>query len=110
MDLTGEFYLQTIAEVFQEHRLARGLMRHEGRKVDLGALHDTALMTVEGERDDISGIGQTRAAHDLCINIPAARRQDHVQEGVGHYGVFAGNRFQSHIAPRIACFIRRNGP
>ena len=110
MDLTGEFYLQTISEVFQEHRLARGKMRHEGRTVDLGALHDTALMTVEGEHDDISGIGQTRVAHDLCVNIPAARRQDYVQQGVGHYGVFAGHRFQSEIAPRIARFIRSNGP
>lgn len=110
MDLTGEFYLQTIAEVFQEHRLPRGLMRHEGRKVDLSALHGTALMTVEGELDDISGIGQTRAAHDLCVNIPAARKMDHVQQGAGHYGVFAGRRFREQIAPRIARFIRRHDP
>ncbi len=109
MDLSAEFYLQTISEVFQEHLLARGLMRHEGRKVDLTALHDTALMTVEGELDDISGIGQTCAAHDLCSNIPAARKADYVQNGAGHYGVFAGQRFREQIAPRIARFIRRHG-
>lgn len=108
MDLTEEFYLQTITDVFQEHLLARGLMRHEGRLVDLGALHDTALMTVEGENDDISGIGQTQAAHDLCVNIPANMRMDHVQEGVGHYGVFAGRRFATNIQPCIAKFIRQH--
>ncbi|MDQ7018564.1 MAG: polyhydroxyalkanoate depolymerase [Robiginitomaculum sp.] len=108
MDLTEEFYLQTIREVFQEHRLARGLMRHGGRAVDPGALTDMALMTIEGELDDISGIGQTQAAHDLCSNIPATMRKDYVQEGVGHYGVFSGRRFRENIAPRIADFIREH--
>ncbi|PHS24779.1 MAG: polyhydroxyalkanoate depolymerase [Robiginitomaculum sp.] len=106
MDLSEEFYLQTIAEIFQEHSLARGLMRHGDRAVNPGALTDMALMTIEGELDDISGIGQTQAAHDLCINIPANLRQDYVQQGVGHYGVFSGRRFRENIAPRIADFIR----
>ncbi len=108
MDLTEEFYLQTIKDVFQDHLLARGKMMHEGRLVDPGALHDTALMTVEGENDDISGIGQTQAAHDLCVNIPAKMRMDHVQEGVGHYGVFSGRRFRTDIQPRIAKFMRQH--
>ncbi len=106
MDLSEEFYLQTIKEIFQEHHLARGIMRHRGQRVDLSALTDTALMTVEGELDDISGIGQTQAAHDLCVNIPTDMRQDYVQDGVGHYGVFSGRRFRDNIAPRIARFIR----
>ncbi len=111
MDLSEEFYLQTIREVFQEHRLAQGLMRHGDRAVDPGALTDMALMTIEGELDDISGIGQTQAAHDLCVNIPANLRQDYVQKGVGHYGVFSGRRFRENIAPRIANFIRdHNAP
>ncbi|PHS25977.1 MAG: polyhydroxyalkanoate depolymerase [Robiginitomaculum sp.] len=105
MDLTEEFYLQTIGEVFQEHTLARGKMRHAGRAVNPGAITDMALMTIEGELDDISGLGQTRAAHDLCTNIPAALREEYVQQGVGHYGVFSGRRFRENIAPRIARFI-----
>ncbi len=108
MDLTEEFYLQTIREIFQEHHLARGIMRHENRKVNLDALHDTALLTIEGELDDISGIGQTQAAHDLCTNIPDDLREDYVQKGVGHYGVFSGRRFRDNIAPRITKFIRKH--
>ncbi len=108
MDLTEEFYLQTIREIFQEHTLARGLMRHRGRIVDPGALTDTALLTIEGEMDDISGAGQTQAAHDLCVNIPAKLRADYVQKDVGHYGVFSGQRFRDDIAPRITKFIRKH--
>ena len=73
MDLPAEFYLQTIETVFQDHALPDGVMMHRGEQVDCGAIHDTALMTVEGEKDDICGLGQTEAAHDLCPNIPAAR-------------------------------------
>lgn len=108
MDLTETFYLETLHEVFQEHHLARGIMRHHGRRVDVSALRDMALMTVEGENDDISGIGQTQAAHDLCVNIPAAMRVDYVQPDVGHYGVFSGARFRRDIQPRIASFIRQH--
>jgi len=105
MDLPAEYYLQTLKVVFQEHQLAEGVMQHRGHSVDLRAIRRTALMTVEGEKDDISGIGQTQAAHELCSNIPAARRVDYVQPGVGHYGVFNGSRWRSEIAPRIRDFL-----
>lgn len=108
MDLPAEYYLQTIQVVFQEHHLAEGVMMHRGRRVDLSKIRRTALMTVEGENDDISGIGQTQAAHDLCVNIPADRRVDYIQPGVGHYGVFNGSRWRSEIAPRIRDFTRSN--
>ncbi len=105
MDLTAEFYLQTVDTVFIRHALARGEMMHRNRRVNPGAIHNTALLTVEGELDDITGMGQTQAAHRLCTNIPDDRRADYVQQGVGHYGVFNGSRFRSEIAPRIADFI-----
>ncbi|MEO0982654.1 MAG: polyhydroxyalkanoate depolymerase [Pseudomonadota bacterium] len=107
LDLTEEFYLQTIARVFQEHHLARGLFLHRGRRVDLSAVRDVALMTVEGEKDDISGIGQTQAAHDLCVNLPKSMQTDYVQPGVGHYGVFNGSRFRTEIVPRVNEFVAR---
>ncbi|MGE0046209.1 MAG: polyhydroxyalkanoate depolymerase [Hyphomonadaceae bacterium] len=105
-DITEEFYLQTIRDVFQEHKLPRGRWTHRGRPVRTGAIRHTALMTVEGELDDISGIGQTQAAHEICASIPAAMRQDYVQPGVGHYGVFNGRRFRTEIYPRMREFIR----
>ena len=108
MDLSADYYLQTIQKVFQEHQLADGLLEHRGQRVDLKAISRTALMTVEGENDDISGIGQTQAAHDLCVNIPPARCFDYIQPGVGHYGVFNGSRWRAEIAPRIRDFIRSN--
>ncbi len=108
MDLTAEFYLQTVDTVFVRHLLPRGRMTHRGLPIEPGAIRDTALMTVEGEKDDISGIGQTEAAHDLCTGIPAAMREHHLQEDVGHYGVFNGHRFRAEIAPRIADFVRRH--
>ncbi len=106
MDLTAEYYLQTLRVVFQEHQLPQGEMRHRGRLVEPAAIARTALMTVEGENDDISGIGQTQAAHDLCVNVPAHMHADYVQAGVGHYGVFNGSRWREVIAPRIRDFIR----
>ncbi|MCI4645466.1 MAG: polyhydroxyalkanoate depolymerase [Hyphomonadaceae bacterium] len=109
LDLSEEFYLQTILKVFQEHHLARGMFRHRGRLVQPSAITDVALMTVEGEKDDISGIGQTQAAHDLCVNIPEDMRIDYIQPGVGHYGVFNGSRFKSEIVPRVNEFIARFG-
>ena len=105
MDLTAEFYLQTVEEVFIKHALPLGRMRHRDDLVDLSAIRRTALFTVEGERDDISGVGQTYAAHGLCPNIPQERRMHLVQEGVGHYGVFNGSRFRREIAPRIRDFF-----
>jgi poly(3-hydroxybutyrate) depolymerase len=106
MDLTSDFYLQTVEQVFITHALPEGRMRHRGRPVEPAVIRRTALMTVEGELDDITGMGQTQAAHGLCAGIPAERRIDHVQPGVGHYGVFNGTRFREAIAPRMAAFMR----
>ncbi len=106
LDMTEEFYLQTIREVFQEHTLADGKFMHRGFRVKPEMITDIALMTVEGENDDISGIGQTQAAHDLCTNIPAGLQLDYVQPGVGHYGVFNGSRWRSEIQPKVAKFMR----
>lgn len=106
LDLTAEFYLQTIDVVFQKFDLPNGTMTHRGRQVDTSKITRTALFTVEGENDDISGIGQTQAAHDICTGIPENRQLDYVQAGVGHYGVFNGNRFRTEIQPRVRDFIR----
>lgn len=105
MDLSEEYYLQTIDEIFQRHLLPRHKFKHRGRLVRPESIRTTALMTIEGENDDISGIGQTQAAHELCVNIPARRQTDYVQLGVGHYGVFNGSRYRKEIAPRIRDFI-----
>ncbi len=108
MDLTAEFYLQTVDTVFIRHALPKGEMTHRGAPVDPSAIRNVALFTVEGENDDISGIGQTRAAHDLCSAIPAAMKAHYMQPTVGHYGVFNGSRFRSQIVPRIVDFMAAN--
>lgn len=108
LDLTEEFYLQTIDIVFQQHLLPRGELEHRGRKVDPAKITDIGLMTVEGEEDDISGVGQTQAAHALTPNLPDDKRELLVQPKVGHYGVFNGRRFRDEIYPRVRAFIRRN--
>lgn len=105
MDLTAEFYLQTVETVFIEHSLPKGTMTHRGALVDCSKIRKCALMTVEGERDDISGLGQTEAAHKLCSSLPDSKRVHYMQPKVGHYGVFNGSRFRSEIAPRISDFI-----
>ena len=105
MDLTAEFYLQTVDTVFVQHALPKGEMMHRDKPVDLTAIRRVALMTVEGENDDISGVGQTKAAHDLCVNIPADKRVHYLQPKVGHYGVFNGSRFRAEIQPRISDFM-----
>ncbi len=107
MDLTAEYYMQTIDTVFVRQALPKGEMVSRNRRIDLGAITATALMTVEGEKDDISGVGQTQAAQDLCTGLPDALKTHHLQMGVGHYGVFNGSRFRSDIAPRIVDFTRR---
>jgi poly(3-hydroxybutyrate) depolymerase len=109
MDLTAEFYLQTVETVFVEHALPKGTMTHRGEPVDPGAIRKVALLTIEGEKDDISGIGQTQAAHDLCTNLPPAMHAHYMQPAVGHYGVFNGSRFRSEIVPRIVDFITSYG-
>lgn len=110
MDLTAEFYLQTVDSVFVKHLMPRGLMTHRGRAVDLAAIKRPALMTIEGEKDDITGTGQCRAAHDLCVNVAADKRSHFECPKVGHYGVFNGARFRSEIAPRMAKFMRAHDP
>ncbi|WP_086932385.1 polyhydroxyalkanoate depolymerase [Agarilytica rhodophyticola] len=107
LDLTEEFYLQTILDVFQEHKLPEGTFEHQGRLIKPEAIKNVALMTVEGEKDDISGIGQTQAAHTLCSGIPDNMHIDYVQPGVGHYGVFSGTRFRTEIQPRMREFMRQ---
>ncbi len=109
MDITAEFYLQTVETVFQKHLLPRGEMLWNGEEhVDPAAITKTALLTIEGERDDISGVGQTEAAHNLCTNLPPAMRKHHLQKGVGHYGLFNGRRYRQHIVPVINEFIRKH--
>ncbi len=108
MDLAAEFYLQTVDTVFVRHALPKGQMTHRGRPVDPAAIRRVAMLTVEGEHDDISGVGQTEAAHRLCVNIPPERRAHWLQPAVGHYGVFNGSRFRAEIAPRIADFMLSN--
>jgi poly(3-hydroxybutyrate) depolymerase len=109
MDLPANYYLQTIERVFQEHHLPRGLFRHRDQLVEPAAIARTAMLTVEGERDDISGIGQTRAAHALAHNLAPEKHDHWEQPGVGHYGLFNGRRFNADVAPRIKGFIARHG-
>jgi len=108
MDLAAEFYLQTVETVFVRHALPKGQMTHRGASVDPAKIHRVALLTVEGENDDISGVGQTEAAHRLCLNIPSERKAHWLQPAVGHYGVFNGTRFRAEIVPRVADFVLSN--
>lgn len=104
-DLPAEFYLETVERVFQEHLLPRGLLEYRGTLVDPGAIHKTALLTVEGGRDDICSVGQTSAAHGLCTGLAKASKHQHIQKDVGHYGVFSGRRWQQQIAPKVSAHI-----
>ncbi len=110
MDLTAEFYLQTVDTVFIRHALPKGDMTHRGNPVNPTAIRNVALLTVEGENDDISGVGQTKAAQTLCVNIPENMRMHYMQPDVGHYGVFNGSRFRREIAPRIIAFAKQHTP
>jgi poly(3-hydroxybutyrate) depolymerase len=105
LDLTAEFYLETVTAIFQDHLLARGELTWRGRRVDPAAITRTALLTVEGERDDICGVGQTAAAHDLCTSLPPYRRRRHLQAGAGHFGVFSGARWEREVYPEIRSHI-----
>ena len=109
MDLPADFYLQTIARVFQEHALPLGRFASRGRRVEPAAIRRTALLTVEGENDDICAVGQTAAAHELCTGLPAAMKRHHLQPKVGHYGVFNGRRWRTEIYPKVRDFIAANG-
>jgi poly(3-hydroxybutyrate) depolymerase len=107
-DMTAEFYLQTVDVVFQRHLLPKGEMEHRGRRVDPAAIRDTALLAIEGERDDISGIGQTRAALDIATGLPARKKQYFFAKDVGHYGIFNGRKWREKIAPAVETFIAAN--
>ncbi len=107
MDLTAEFYLQTVQRVFINQHFPKGTYHYRGRHVEPAAIRQTALLTIEGEKDDISGVGQTEAAHRLCANLSADQKQHHLQMGVGHYGVFSGSRFRRDVLPIITQFCKK---
>src|SRR5512139_18369 len=107
-DMTAEFYLQTVDAVFQRHLLPKGEFEHRGRRVDPKAIKDTPLLAIEGERDDISGIGQTKAGLDLATGLPASKKQYHLATDVGHYGIFNGRKWREQIAPVVEKFIASN--
>jgi poly(3-hydroxybutyrate) depolymerase len=110
-DMTAEFYLQTIEHVFQKHSLPKGEFIHRGQPIDPSAITDTALLAIEGERDDISGLGQTQAALRLAPQLPEAMKQYHLARDVGHYGIFNGSKWRSRIAPVVESWMRQNaGP
>ncbi len=107
-DMTSEFYLQTVDVVFQRHLLPKGELEHRGRQVDPKAIKDTPLLAIEGERDDISGIGQTKAGLDLATDLAASKKQYHLAKDVGHYGIFNGRKWREQIAPVVEKFIAAN--
>jgi polyhydroxyalkanoate depolymerase len=105
LDLSAEFYLETVEWIFQEARLAAGTLTYQDRPLDMKAILRTALLTVEGERDDICSIGQTAAAHDLCSGLRPYMKRHHMQPGVGHYGVFSGRRWEQQVYPIVRNMI-----
>jgi poly(3-hydroxybutyrate) depolymerase len=105
LDLTAEFYLETVSTIFQRHALALGELEYHGRRVDPAAITRTMLLTIEGERDDICAVGQTAAAHDLCTGLRPFERRQHLQAGVGHFGVFSGRRWQREVYPLVRTMI-----
>jgi polyhydroxyalkanoate depolymerase len=108
LDMADEFYLETVNVVFQDFALAEGEYRYGDRVVDPGAIRRTALLTIEGERDDICAIGQTLAAHELCRRIRPFQKHHHLQPGVGHYGVFSGRRWETQVYPLVRATIKAN--
>ena len=107
-DMTAEFYLQTVEEVFQKHSIPNNEFRHKGEIVDLGTISETALLAVEGERDDISGLGQTKAALHLARNLDEGKKRYYMAEGAGHYGIFNGSRWRDKVAPVVEEFIGKH--
>ena len=107
-DIAADFYLDTVEHVFKLHSLPKGTMRWRTQRVDPAAITKTALMTIEGELDDISAPGQTLAAHDLVKKLPKSMQEHYLQKGVGHYGIFNGRRWREQIMPRIASFVRQH--
>ncbi|MBN66875.1 MAG: poly(3-hydroxybutyrate) depolymerase [Rickettsiales bacterium] len=107
-DLPAEFYLQTVREVFQRHALPNGTLMHNRHKVDTGAITDTAILCIEGEKDDISGVGQTKAALNITPNLANAKKHYHLQENVGHYGIFNGRRYRELVRPVITDWTKKH--
>jgi poly(3-hydroxybutyrate) depolymerase len=107
-DMTAEFYLQTVDTVFQRHLLPKGKLRHRGRRVDPAAIADIALLAIEGERDDISGVGQTKAALTISTSLPGGMKHYHLARDVGHYGIFNGGKWRERIAPVVEDWIARH--
>jgi poly(3-hydroxybutyrate) depolymerase len=108
-DMTAEFYLQTIDVVFQDHSLPKGTMLHRGRLVDPGAITDVAILAIEGEKDDISGLGQTRAALTIATNLPDEKKRYYMAEGAGHYGIFNGSKWRNKVAPVVEEWMKAHG-
>jgi poly(3-hydroxybutyrate) depolymerase len=108
MDLTAEFYLETVQKIFQDHELPQGLLQWQGQVIDPSKIQNTALLTIEGERDDICATGQTSAALGLCSGLTPKQKQAYIQPGVGHYGVFSGSRWENEIYPIIRALIKKN--
>jgi poly(3-hydroxybutyrate) depolymerase len=108
-DMTAEFYLQTIDVVFQDHSLPKGTMLHRGRPVDPGAITDIAILAIEGEKDDISGLGQTRAALTIATNLPDEKKRYYMAEGAGHYGIFNGSKWRNKVAPVVEEWMKAHG-
>ena len=106
--MDAAFYLETLDEVFMKFSLAKGEMVMDGNPVDPGKINDIPLFTIEGEKDDIAGVGQTKAAHGLCTGLPDHRKEHWEVPGVGHYGIFSGTRFRTEIAPRIAAWQKKH--
>ena len=104
-DMTAEFYLQTVDAVFQRHLLPKSELMHRGRKVDPAAIKDVAILAIEGERDDISGVGQTKAALNISVSLPEKLKHYHLAKGVGHYGIFNGSKWRDRIAPVVEKWI-----
>jgi poly(3-hydroxybutyrate) depolymerase len=109
LDMPAEYYLDTVRIVFQEHLLPRGRWDVAGQRVDPSAIASTAIFTIEGELDDICGLGQTRAAHALCTGLPETHRVHLTVEGAGHYGIFSGRRWREQVYPQVRDFIVRHG-
>jgi poly(3-hydroxybutyrate) depolymerase len=108
LDMTESFYLETLESVFMHHHLPQGKVNYQGESVDLGAITDTALYTVEGGQDDICAVGQTKAAHALCTQLTSDKQQYDLYPEVGHYGIFSGSKFRNEIAPKIGTFIAKH--
>lgn len=107
LDMDDTYFLETVEKIFQTYELPRGVMTYKGHTIDLKAIRHSALLTIEGEKDDISAPGQSFSAHTLCSNLPAGMHGHHLQPGVGHYGVFSGSKWRNFVAPKIEEFIKK---